>query len=147
MSALPKHTAADPHLVVNRLRTLSGPQVGRRDHRAVTWINQAADLISSLAQEKVRLSMLLSNYTRSRVRVLRVERPVRKVPKVGVFVPNSDPRAMAIVISDCTYQPVDLYRTNRGIRVMRQGQPFKFGEYLGRFDEGATVDDIKGAIE
>ena len=43
--------------------------------------------------------------------------------------------------------PVDLYRVERGVRVVKAGAKVKQGEYLGRFDEGADFQDIKEAIE
>jgi hypothetical protein len=50
-------------------------------------------------------------------------------------------------VADLIVGPVDLYRVERGVRVVKAGAKVRQGEYLGRFDEGADFQDIKEALE
>jgi hypothetical protein len=70
------------------------------------------------------------------------------LPRVGYVVRHGEAGAMAATLADLIDGPCDLYRTRTGgVRVVRADENVKTGEYLGRFDDGATVDDIKEALE
>jgi hypothetical protein len=145
-------TKETPYLVARRLRRLGGPELGRRDRHALAWIEQAANLIDQLAIERQRLILAANNYSRAKCRVVRIERSavksapkVKQEPRSGRLVRNGP--AQAEMVADLITGPVDLYRVERGVRVVKAGAKVKQGEYLGRFDEGADFQDIKEALE
>lgn len=145
-------TARTPYLVTRRLRSLSVREIRRTDRHAMAWIEQAADLIDQLAIERQRLVLALNNYARAKCRVVRIERSavksapkVKQEPRIGRVVKDGPTQAERV--AEAIVGTVDLYRTNGGVRVVKAGAKVKEGEYLGRFDEGATWQDIKEAIE
>jgi hypothetical protein len=145
-------TAMTPYLATRRLRRLANCQRMRSDRHALAWIAQAADLISKLAKERQGFILALNNAARHREKVVRVRegRPVevKKIdaePRSGRLVRNGP--AQAEMVADLIVGPVDLYRVERGVRVVKAGAKVRQGEYLGRFDEGADFQDIKEALE
>lgn len=145
-------TAATPYLVTRRLRAIKAPRLARREPHVMAWIEQAADLIDQLAIERQRLILLANNYSKAKCRVVRIERgkvksapKVKQEPRIGRLVKDGPRQAEAV--AEAIVGTVDLYRVNGGIRVAKAGAKVKEGEFLGRFDEGATWQDIKEAIE
>lgn len=76
-------------------------------------------------------------------------KPANRKPSGGRVVRASAPVDMAARIAGWIgTRPVDLYREPcGGIRVLTASDRMAEGEYLGRFDEGATVQDLREAIE
>jgi hypothetical protein len=149
---IPESTAHEPFFVARRLRRLNVAHIRRAEPLTMAYIQQAADLISKLAKERQGFILALNNAARHREKVVRVRegRPVevKKIdaePRSGRLVRNGP--AQAEMVADLIVGPVDLYRVERGVRVVKAGLKVKQGEYLGRFDEGADYQDIKGAIE
>lgn len=146
-------TAQTPYLVTRRLRAITPARLGRRERHVMAWIEQAATLIEMLSIERQRLILAANNYSKAKCRVVRIERSkvksapkVKQEPRIGKVV-RSGPN-QAEQVADLIVATVDLYRmANGSIRVVKAGGRVKGCEFLGRFDEGATWQDIKEAIE
>jgi hypothetical protein len=149
--------SANHYTVVRQLMALTGPKVGRRDVNAMRVIEKAANTIVELAQDRRRLSemtkvgrrlTLSQSVTLQNLRRDKAQFQRGKLPRVGYTVSAGPPLAMATTLADLIDGPCDLYRTRTGgVRVVRADENVKTGEYLGRFDDGATIEDIKDAIE
>ena len=150
-------TAKTPYLVARRLRSLTAKEVRTQERFSMAWISQAAELITAMAEDRRRLTMLVNNYARPRCKVVRIEaagvkqssvKAAEPNPRAGKAVALASPAVMAVKIADLIQAPVDLYRSKSGgVRVVTAGVEMKGVEFLGRFDEGATIQDIKEAIE
>lgn len=157
MSMIADRTAKTPYLVVRRLRSITPTKIAANRAHSMEWIAQAADLITAMAEDRRRLVTIISN--RDRRRKARMSAPKEGVKllvfadeqitprRVGSVVPLGDPRTMAVMIAELIDGPTDLYRSKSGgVRVVKGGQSAP-GEFLGRFDEGATIQDLREAIE
>jgi len=135
--------SVSPQEVARQLLNLTGPRIGRRDVDAMRVIERAANALIELSVRRKSASQSAA--------VLRREREqfqLGRLPRVGYVVRHGEAGAMAATLADLIDGPCDLYRTSTGgVRVVRAGEKVKTGEYLGRFDDGATVDDIKEALE
>lgn len=134
--------SVSPQEVARQLLNLTGPRIGRRDVDAMRVIEKAANTIIELAALRKSASQ--------RASALRNECEqfqIGRLPRVGYVVRHGDAEAMAVTLLDLIDGPCDLYRTSTGgVRIVRADQRVKTGEYLGRFDEGATLQDIREAI-
>lgn len=135
--------SANPHVVVRQLLSLTGPKIGRRDIDAIRLIEKAANTIVELAAERRSIAATIGNLRRGKEQFR-----IGRLPRVGYNVEAGDPKLMAETLADLIDGPCDLYRTSTGgVRIVRADQKAKTGEFLGRFDDGATVDDIMETLE
>lgn len=129
------------------LEARNGSKLIQRDRLAII---QAAQMIRELSATNKMLSLKVGNLVRMKTKPISApkvdKKPRRKYPRhIGRLVRDGANQAeqVAHLISGV----VDLYRVDSGIRVVKAGVKVKGGEYLGRFNEGATWQDIKEAIE
>lgn len=134
--------SANPHAVARQLLKLTGPKIGRRDIDALRVIEKAANTIVELAADRRSIAATIGNLRRQKEQFR-----IGRLPRVGYNVEAGDPKAMAETLADLIDGPCDLYRTRSGgVRVVRADQRVSTGEYLGRFDDGATVDCLREAV-
>ena len=138
---IPESTAHEPFFVARRLRRLNVARIRRAEPLTMAYIQQAADLISEQAKKINKLSLRVANYER--------ERPIgeKRTAMHGRIIRGKTPADLAEKVRGAIKGACDLYRAPCGALRMVKPDAVVSGEFLGRFDEGATWQNIKEAIE